>query len=469
MAKTSKSQWDFGELFPAEALRKVYSVTELTGQIRRALESQLGEVWVTGEITNYKLQGSGHAYFTLKDATAQISCVLFRSEPGINRALLQDGRHITARGQLTVYEPRGQYQLKIASVELRGEGALQAAFEKLKKELQAEGLFNQERKRPLPRFPARAGLVTSPSGAAIQDILHVVQRRNPGLQLVLASCRVQGQGAAREIACAIRLLNEFHRQQMQSSEHGLDLILVARGGGSLEDLWAFNEVEVARAVFSSEVPVVSAVGHEIDFTICDFVADLRAATPSAAAEIITEGVFSSCEFFAQCGSRLRMLCQQRMKDFTDAVQRCSRALDRLHPRRELETRQQRVDELEECLRRCAIQSLRHSAATQKSLGARLLALRPAVALASKAEEIASARRQLRASAASTLQQHRARLQGALHRLRLLGPEHVLARGYSITMQAATGAVLRQPSDAAPGDKLITKLVGGQIRSTIDPA
>src|SRR5580765_1836601 len=233
-----KSQWDFGELFPAEPRvveRKVLSVTELTGQIRRLLEKQMGSVWVDGEITNLRIQSSGHIYFTLKDAGAQLSCVLFRGEHQVDRALLQDGRKITAQGEVTVYEPRGQYQLRVTAVELQGVGALQAAFEKLKAKLKAEGLFALERKRPLPRYPQRIGLVTSPTGAAIRDVLHVVERRNPGLEIILAPCRVQGDGAAEEIAAAIRLLNAFNAR---SSRPLLDLILVTRGGGSLEDLWA---------------------------------------------------------------------------------------------------------------------------------------------------------------------------------------------------------------------------------------
>jgi len=210
---TVKSQWDFGELFPREVRvveRKVLSVTELTGQIRRALEKDVGLVWVTGEITNLRIQTSGHIYFTLKDAWAQLSCVLFRGEAQVDRALLSDGRKITAQGEVTVYEPRGQYQLRVTAVELQGMGALQVAFEKLKARLSAEGLFARERKRPLPRYPQRIGLVTSPTGAAIRDVLHVVRRRNPALEIILAPCRVQGDGAAAEVAAAIRLLNEYN-------------------------------------------------------------------------------------------------------------------------------------------------------------------------------------------------------------------------------------------------------------------
>src|SRR5512136_1209075 len=225
MTKPAKTQWDFGELFPPEQLRKVLSVTELTWQIKRLLEQQVGQVWVTGEVTNLRLQGSGHIYFTLKDAGAQLSCVLFRGEVQVDRSLLQDGRKLTVQGELTVYEPRGQYQLRVIKVELQGVGALQVAFERLKQKLKAEGLFAQERKRPLPRYPQRIGLVTSPTGAAIRDVLHVVARRNPALEIILAPCRVQGEGAAEEIAAAIRLLNEFNVAQLATASQQLAMDL----------------------------------------------------------------------------------------------------------------------------------------------------------------------------------------------------------------------------------------------------
>src|SRR6266581_4849328 len=239
MSKQTKSQWDFGELFPTEETRRVLSVSELTEQIRRLLEKQVGQVWVTGEVTNLRTQSSGHIYFTLKDANAQLSCVLFRSEPVGHRELLQDGQKVLLQGEVTVYEARGQYQLIVREVELQGVGALQVAFEKLKQKLAAEGLFASERKRSLPRYPQRIGLVTSPTGAAIRDVLHVVQRRNPALEIIFVPCRVQGDGAAQEIATAIRLLNEFDAGQASrlTGQAGhlsyLDLLLITRGGGSL--------------------------------------------------------------------------------------------------------------------------------------------------------------------------------------------------------------------------------------------
>src|SRR5437763_12403226 len=311
MSKQSKSQWDFGELFPAETARRVLTVSELTTQLKRLLEKSIGLVWVTGEVTNLRVQSSGHIYFTLKDANAQLSCVLFRGENVENRELLQDGQKLLVQGDLTVYEPRGQYQLVVRAVELQGVGALQLAFERLKRKLQAEGLFAPERKRPLPRYPQRIGLVTSPTGAAFRDVLHVIQRRHPGLEIIFVPCRVQGEGASAEIAASIRLLNEFN-SALRAQRSALDLILLTRGGGSLEDLWAFNEEVVARAIVESATPVVSAVGHESDFTISDFVADVRAATPSAAAEIITEGVFASRQFIAEASVVISQRLRRRL-------------------------------------------------------------------------------------------------------------------------------------------------------------
>jgi len=247
MAKITKSQWDFGELFPAEPTRRVLTVSELTTRLKRLLEKEIGLAWVTGEVTNLRAQSSGHVYFTLKDANAQLNCVLFRGGNVENRDFLQDGQKLIVQGDLTVYEPRGQYQLVVRAIELQGVGALQLAFERLKRKLQAEGLFAPERKRPLPKYPQRIGLVTSPTGAAIRDVLHVIQRRNPGLEIFFVPCRVQGDGASQEIAAAIRLLNEFNVGQASrlTGQAGrlsyLDLILLTRGGGSLEDLWAFNE------------------------------------------------------------------------------------------------------------------------------------------------------------------------------------------------------------------------------------
>ena len=445
----SKSQWDFGELFPPEQTRRVLSVSELTGQIRALLEKQVGQVWVSGEVTNLRTQSSGHIYFTLKDAASQLSCVLFSREKVPHRELLADGQRVLLQGDVTVYEARGQYQLIVRSVELQGVGALQIAFEKLKQKLAAEGLFAPERKRPLPKYPQRIGLVTSPTGAAIRDVLHVVQRRNPGLEIVLAPCRVQGQGAAEEIAEAVKLLNRYHVEWENDSTNQpfnnstkIDLILVTRGGGSLEDLWAFNEEVVARAIFESAIPVVSAVGHEIDFTIADFVADLRAATPSAAAEIITEGVFASRKLVAS-------LLQ---------------GLQRLHPRRQLNEHLQRLDDLQSALQRQMKQGIRERQIAGQNLATRLRQVRPRQLVKQRREFLLALLKRLREQARARFDNRRSSFAAAAERLRLLGPEQVLARGYSITMDAATGRVLRRVTEVKAGQRLRTRLREGEISS-----
>ena len=435
----SKSQWDFGELFPTEATRKVLSVSELTAQVRSLLEKQIGSIWVTGEVTNLRAQSSGHIYFTLKDAASQLSCVLFSREKVPHRELLADGQKVLLQGDVTVYEARGQYQLIVRALELQGVGALQIAFEKLKQKLAAEGLFAPERKRPLPKYPQRIGVVTSPTGAAIRDVLHVVRRRNPGLEIILAPCRVQGDGAAEEIAAAIRLLNQFG---IRNSEFGIDLILVTRGGGSLEDLWAFNEEVVARAVFESAIPVVSAVGHEIDFTISDFVADVRAATPSAAAEIITEGVFAS-------------------RQFVDSL---VRRMMQAHPRKRLDEALQRLDDLQAGLLRCGRQGVRERLVACNNFVARLRQVRPKQLLKQRREVLKVTQHRLRELAHVRFKDLKNNLAATKARLRLLGPEQVLSRGYSITMDAASGKVLREATTVKPGQKLKTGLAKGEVLS-----
>jgi exodeoxyribonuclease VII large subunit len=493
MSNQIKSQWDFGELFPTEATHKVFTVVELTTQIKRTLEKQIGQVWVTGEVTNLRAQSSGHIYFTLKDASAQLSCVLFRGEAQASRDLLRDGQKIIVQGELTVYEPRGQYQLRVVSVELQGVGPLQVAFEKLKQRLQAEGLFAPERKRPLPRYPQRIGIVTSPTGAAIRDVLRVIQRRQPGLELVLAPCRVQGEGAAEEIAAAIRQLNEFNfRSSRREEAHFskpeirnpkseidqslltsaatrsyVDLILVTRGGGSLEDLWAFNEEVVARAIFESALPVVSAVGHEIDFTISDFVADVRAATPSAAAEIITEGVFSSRTYVLEAPDWLRQRMGQRLAREREYLEQLIQRVVRVHPRRRLNENLQQLDELQSSLLRCVKQGTRGQRVAWQTLRERLLRVRPGQLLVRRRDLLRQEQRRLREKVRHRFEALRSQWTTLEARLRLLSPEQVLARGYSITTDVDTGKVLRAADEAKAGQRLKTRLKSGELISKVE--
>jgi exodeoxyribonuclease VII large subunit len=480
MSKSAKSQWDFGELFPTEATRKVLSVSELTVQVKRLLEKQIGQVWVGGEVTNLRAQSSGHIYFTLKDESSQLSCVLFRGSAAGERELLADGQKVLLQGDVTVYEARGQYQLIVRAIELQGVGALQIKFEKLKQKLAAEGLFASERKRPLPRYPQRIGIVTSPTGAAIRDVLHVIQRRNPALEIILAPCRVQGEGAATEIAAAIRLLNEFAVGVQASACQGdgdkrsklklelqrgcLDLILVTRGGGSLEDLWAFNEEVVARAIFESELPVVSAVGHEIDFTISDFVADVRAATPSAAAEIITEDVFAVRDFLADLPSLMNLRVRRQIgrvgEDFAQLAHRLALA----HPRRRLNESLQRLDDLQSELLRAV--KLGHGVRRDawRVLADRLGRVRPARLLVEHRERLTRSAQQLAELLGQQVRERHQRLHELNARLQLLGPEQVLGRGYSITMDAVTGEVLRDSAAVKAGGQLKTRLRRGEVIS-----
>ena len=482
--------------------RRVLTVGELTSQVRRLLESQVGEVWVTGEVTNFRAQASGHIYFTLKDAESQLSCVLFRNEARSTRGLVKDGQKLVLHGELTVYEPRGQYQLRVTAVELQGVGALQLAFERLKQKLNAEGLFAPERKRPLPRYPQRIGLVTSPTGAAIKDVLHVVRRRNPGLEIILAPCRVQGQGAAEEIANAVKLLNEFNRRVGETSniqrrtsnaeqrshlspkggegeeynvspslksairnpQSAIDLILVTRGGGSLEDLWAFNEEVVARAIYESELPVVSAVGHEIDFTIADFVADLRAATPSAAAELITEGVYSSREFVRGAVARMAQLFRQHSEGKEWELDQIKGRLARMHPRRRFNEWLQELDDLQGGLLRCAKQGVRNQRTAWRNLRERLSRVRPRLLVKQRREVLSQLTVRLRDEARQAFKDAKKEVSSLEARLRLLGPEQVLARGYSITMDEKTGKVIRSAAEVKEGQGLRTRLKKGEVRS-----
>src|SRR5438477_5816569 len=318
----SRTPLDMTELFPQAS--KVFTVSELTRSIRGTLEAKFGAVWVQGEISNYKLHPSGHQYFTLKDQRAQISCVIWRDTMASPRQPLVDGAQVQIYGTVTVFESQGKYQLRVEILQPRGVGMLQANFEALKRKLEAEGLFAPERQRPLPKFPRRIGIVTSPTGAAIRDMLNVLRRRAPWLQILINPVRVQGSGAAAEIAVAIREL-------ATPNEHWqpVDLVVVARGGGSIEDLWEFNEEIVARTIVDVSVPIVSAIGHEIDFTICDFTADLRAPTPSAAAELIVPDIIDLRRHMDACARGIGRELLNRMRDS-----------------------QQRMDHARETLRRC---------------------------------------------------------------------------------------------------------------------
>jgi len=416
---------------------KVLTVTELTRSIRAALETKFRAVWVQGEISNYKLHPSGHQYFTLKDQRAQIGCVIWRDTIAPPRQPLVDGNQVQVYGTVTVFEARGQYQLNVQILQPRGVGLLQAKFEALKRKLEAEGLFAPERKRPLPNFPRRIGIVTSPSGAAIRDMLNVLRRRAPWLQILINPVRVQGTGAAQEIAVAIRELSVPNEAFAP-----LDLIVVTRGGGSIEDLWEFSEEIVAHAIFHSAVPIVSAVGHEIDFTISDFVADLRAPTPSAAAELIVPDII----------------------DLQRRIDGCTRALSRQLLNR-VRDAQQRLDHARETLQRCLAHKLdsykRNLAHVTRALQARS----PARELMMRRNRFADLHRRLVASPVRLLENARHRFERIEGILRVLGPHATLRRGYSITMNER-GKIVRTIAAVRPKMKIRTRVSDGEFSSEI---
>ncbi len=411
---------------------KILTVSQLTHDIKEVLENVFETVWVEGEVSNFSRPASGHLYFSLKDEAATVRCVMFRSAAARLKFEPKDGTRVLVAGRVSVYERGGQYQVYVRTLEPRGQGALQLAFEQLKKRLAAEGLFDEARKKALPFLPGRIGIVTSATGAVIRDILHVLSRRFPGFHAILNPVRVQGEGAAEEIAAAIADFNRLNN---------VDVIIVARGGGSLEDLWAFNEEAVARAISASAIPVISAVGHETDYTIADFVADLRAPTPSAAAEIVMP---ARIELLARIQTNLRYLRQaladivpQYAQRVDDLAQELTRALER-----RLSIEVQRAESLAQELARATDSRLRTEA----------------VHLGSLAQELPRA-------IANRLRTEQVRLDGLLQQLNALNPLAILRRGYSLTM-AADGRVVRRAKDVGRGDRLTTRLAEGHLTSEV---
>ena len=439
---------------------KVLTVAELTRAIRGTLETKFGAVWVQGEISNYKLHPSGHRYFTLKDQRAAISCVIFRNTLPPGATPIADGAQVQVYGNVSVFEARGQYQLSVQILQTRGAGLLQAKFEALKRKLEAEGLFDPARKRALPKFPKRIGIVTSPSGAAIRDMLNVLRRRAPNVQVLISPVRVQGIGAAAEIATAI---NELSVPNAAWSP--LDLIVIARGGGSIEDLWEFNEEIVARAIFHSAVPLVSAVGHEIDFTIADFVADLRAPTPSAAAELI---VADSAELVRRV-NELENCLQKYLRNFLQQSLTRLRFLSERTLARELLQRmrdaQQRLDLTTESLRRRLQKFVADARMAFSTRAQSLKSHDPKRELTLRRANLLELSRRIAAQPPRFLQNAQQRFQHAEGILRVLGPEATLRRGYSITRDAA-GNVIRTVASAQPKSKVRTRVTDGEFESEV---
>ncbi len=443
--------------------RRIWPVRQLVAQVRELVEQKYGDVWVEGEISNFRPAPSGHVYFTLKDADAQLPIVLFRRQAMLLRFRPEDGLHVLVRGRVSVFEQRGQMQLVAETMEPVGAGSLQLAFEQLKERLKAEGLFDADRKIPLPAFPRTVGIVTSPTGAVIRDFLNIVARRHSGLNVLLYPVSVQGDSAPAEIESAI---GELNTSGLGNS--GLvDVIVLARGGGSLEDLAAFNSERVARAIASSRLPIVSAVGHETDFTIADFAADLRAPTPSAAAELITEAQHKIAEHLANQSHRLDRAIRFQLLQARQRLTR-SAAAERAESRIStlIHRQAQRLDDLvfraEATIGGQLRQRQRHAA----DLSAAVLRHDPRQALAQAREQLLTCRTHLYHSMERLLHTSGSTLGALDARLHSLSPLAVLDRGYALVLDAA-GTLVRTTAQLANGDLLTTRLAAGTFSSRVE--
>jgi exodeoxyribonuclease VII large subunit len=440
--------------------RRVLSVTQLNALSRELLEGAFPSVWVEGEISNFQAAGSGHWYFTLKDSGAQLRCAMFRGRNIRARLRPANGVSVQVRGGVSLYAPRGDYQLIVDEIEAGGLGALQRAFEELKRRLAAEGLFEAARKRALPRFPAHVAVVTSAQGAALRDILTVLGRRYPSLPVSVLPVAVQGADAARQIAAAITAVNA-HGPQL---EPPVDVIIVGRGGGSLEDLWAFNEEAVVRAIHASAIPVVSAVGHETDVTLADFAADLRAPTPSAAAELVSPDRAELLARLATRAERLRQLHARRLGAARERLDWLARRLS--HPGARLREQSQRLDELELRLRGGMRLRLRLAGVRLATLRSTLAARTPAALLGEHRRVLAQLARRLDTAVRQALNAREERLAAGARLLESVSPLATLGRGYAIVHDAG-GVVVRDAADVAPGARVRARLARGALECTVD--
>jgi exodeoxyribonuclease VII large subunit len=437
--------------------RDIYSVSRLNREVRRLLEKGFSRIWLEGELSNLARPSSGHLYFSLKDAGAQIRGAMFRNRNRVLPFIPEDGMQVLVRGKLSLYEPRGDYQLIVEHMEEAGDGLLQRAYEALKQKLSAEGLFEERDKRPLPALPQRIGVITSPSGAAVRDVLTVLGRRFPAIPVRIYPVPVQGKEAAGEIAATLELA---------ARRRDCDVLILTRGGGSLEDLWAFNEEIVARAIHACDIPVICAVGHEIDFTIADFVADRRAATPSAAAELASPDRQEWLQHIGHLATRLQGRCRQTLASKSQAVTWLAKQLQQLHPGQTLRQQAQRLDELER-------RSLASLQSTISKLQASLHTSQARLQLNSPARRIGELQLHWRATARrlgnamqAALTTRRQALAVNSRALNAISPLATLERGYAIVSRPG-GDILRDAKDVKAGEQINARLGKGQLRCTVD--
>jgi exodeoxyribonuclease VII large subunit len=458
---STEGQLDF-TFQPQAAARRVWRVCDLVGSVRTRLEREFTDVWVEGELSNVKPAESGHIYFTLKDGSAQLRAVMFRLQVRLLRFRPDNGQQVIARGRVTVYDARGDLQLLVEYLEPKGAGALQVAFEQLKAKLEAEGLFSAERKKPIPTLPRRIGVVTSPRGAAMHDILNVLRRRHENVHILIYAAQVQGETAAAEVATGVKLFNMPSRLP---GKKPVDVIIVARGGGSAEDLAAFNNEALARTIADSQVPVISAVGHETDFTIVDFVADLRAPTPSAAAELVIRSRDELDERLASLRSRLGRAARYRLLLARNALTERAQHGAFAQMRQSLGRRQQRLDELTFALISTTRKQLHdyHQRLERATTRVRHHDLR---------RKLATTRREVESRSASLislerrlLADRRARVEAIGARLEALSPLKVLERGYALVFDAS-GKLIKDAAQVAPGDEIKARVARGEIESVV---
>jgi exodeoxyribonuclease VII large subunit len=450
-----------------ETERRPLSVSELTAEVRGALESRFSNVWVEGEISNFKAAQSGHWYFTIKDEWSQLRSTCFRGVNGRIRFRPSDGLQVRARGRLTVYEPRGEYELVVEALDPVGAGALRVAFEQMKERLGAEGLFDEELKRPLPLFPHRVGVVTSPTGAAIRDILHVLSRRTRTVHVLVAPARVQGEGAGEEIARAINRLNDYADECVRDGRpaDGIDVIIVGRGGGSAEDLWAFNEEQVARAIRASAIPVISAVGHETDVTIADFAADVRAATPSAAAEMVAAREDEIEALIENLTRDMLRAVRFQLMDMRARAQEAAMSQGFDDVRARLRETMRRMVEARHRLETLGRGVMERGRRRLDSTTARLSPVRLSAYVGDARVRLSLACARRNAAINARLEEAQARLGVTAASLDALSPLAVLKRGYSIA-QDEQGRLVREARSVGVGDHLRLQLAEGSLRCRV---
>jgi exodeoxyribonuclease VII large subunit len=435
---------------------RIYSVSELTQEIRALLEGKFDYIWVEGEVSNFRVPASGHFYFTLKDPNAQIRAVMFRGQNQLIRFLPEDGLQVICSGIVSVYEPRGEYQVVVELMEPKGMGALQLAFEQLKERLEKEGLFDPAHKKPIPFFPQRIGIVTSPTGAAIRDILKVIHRRFANVHLLINPVRVQGEGAGEEIDRAIREFNQLKN---------IDLLIVGRGGGSLEDLWAFNEEVVARAIYDSRIPIISAVGHEVDFTIADFVADLRAPTPSAAAELAVRDKEKLRLDIEALQERQDRAIRRGLEILRSQLDLYRKVLG--DPRIRLRDCLQRVDELWSRLTYTVSQLLLRKQQSVVKLEKEVQLLSPLSQIEGWRNSLSQFRQALGSAIIYYLKLNRQRLSVRVEKLNSLSPLAILKRGYSITRKELSGEIIKSAGQVSLKERLRVKLFKGELTCSVE--